>query len=186
MIPPLYLESSRLIIRPFKLSDASSLFHLVNSNKDLLEDYFPMTVEKNTSVNAKRIYIMERNHERNNGKALFAGIFLRDEKKLIGQMCAKDINHRVPKCEAGYFLDRNFHRKGLATEALNLFLNFCFSEMKMAKITLRIEPKNTSSKALAQKCGFTMIGVSKNDFRSANGRLMECELWELYEIRKGY
>jgi ribosomal-protein-serine acetyltransferase len=175
---PFKLESPLLLIRPYKLSDASSLFKLIDSNREMLGDYFPMSVEHNTSVMASRGYVLERNSDRKQGKSLFAGIFMPGGKQLIGQICAKDINWRVPKCEMGYFLDKDFLQKGIGSAAVKLFSDHCFKELKMAKITLRIEPQNLASKKLAAACGFEMIGVAKNDFRSSEGRLMECELWE--------
>jgi RimJ/RimL family protein N-acetyltransferase len=177
-IQPLRIESPRLFIRTYRISDAKNLFHLVDANKDLLSDYFPMTVENNTSVMAKRQYIIERNSERKSGKSLFAGIFLKGHEILIGQICAKDINWRVPKCEMGYFLDKNYFGKGFGLEASLLFSDYCFEKLNIEKITLKIEPKNIASKKLAEKCLFERIGISKNDFRSTDGRLMDCEIWE--------
>ncbi|MDQ3109614.1 MAG: GNAT family N-acetyltransferase [Bacteroidota bacterium] len=177
-LSPFKIESPLLILRNYKLSDAPSLFQLIDFNKNILKDYFPMSVENNTSVMASRKYILDRNSDRRNGKSLFAGIFTATTKQLVGQICVKEINWRVPKCEAGYFLDKNFHGKGLGEEALKLFSSYCFEELQMQKITLRIEPGNSASQKLAGKCGFEMIGVAKNDFRSSDGRLMECELWE--------
>ncbi|CAN5786114.1 GNAT family protein [soil metagenome] len=172
------VENLFLQLRNYKLSDAASLFRLVDSNKEILRDYFPVSVENNSSVMSSCKYILERNSDRKNGKSLFAGIFTADGKTLIGQICAKGINWRVPKCEAGYFLDKNFHGKGFGEAALKLFSSYCFENLSMQKITLRIEPKNAASNKLALKCGFEMIGIAKNDFRSSDGRLMDCELWE--------
>lgn len=177
-IVPVKLESPLLLIRNYSIKDAPALFELVKSNRDLLKDYFPMSAEQNTSVMNSRKYILQRHSDRKNGKSLFAGIFTPDGKTLIGQICAKDINFRVPKCEAGYYIDKNHQRKGLGKEALRLFTDHCFSKLGMVKITLRIEPENIASKKLAEKCGFEKIGVAKNDFRSSTGRLMDCELWE--------
>lgn len=176
-ISPVKIESPLIFIRSYKLGDAPALFRLIDTNREMLKDYFPMSVENTTSVMASRKYILERNSDRKNGESLFAGIFTSD-KKLIGQICAKEINTRVPKCEIGYFIDKDFLRRGIGTESVRLFSEHCFETLKMAKITLRIEPKNNASKKLAAKCGFEFIGVAKNDFRSADGRLMECELWE--------
>ncbi|CAN5355443.1 GNAT family protein [soil metagenome] len=177
-IPKINITSFQLLIRTYKLSDAPSLFQVVAANKDILADYFPLSVEQNTSVMNTRKYILQRNKDRNEGKSLFAGIFLKDQNILIGQICIKDINWRVPKCDMGYFLDKKYFQKGLGSEALLLFSDYCFQKLEFAKITLRIEPKNIASKKLAQKCGFELLGISKNDFRSSDGRLMECELWE--------
>jgi ribosomal-protein-serine acetyltransferase len=176
-IAPIKLESERLLIRNYSIKDAPALYELVKNNHDLLKDYFPMSVERNTSVMNSRKYILERHSDRKKEKSLFAGIFTH-EGKLIGQICAKDINWRVPKCEAGYFLDKNFQRKGLAKEALEVFTEHCTRKLGIVKITLRIEPQNAASKILAEKCGFKKIGLAKNDFRSSTGRLMDCELWE--------
>jgi RimJ/RimL family protein N-acetyltransferase len=176
-IAPIKLESDRLLIRNYSIKDAPALFELVKNNIDLLKDYFPMSVEQNTSIPNSRKYILQRHSDRKKEKSLFAGIFT-PEGRLIGQICAKDINWRVPKCEAGYFLDKNFHGKGLAKEAIELFTEHCFRKLGIIKITLRIEPQNTISKILAEKSGFKMIGLAKNDFRSSTGRLMDCELWE--------
>lgn len=181
-LPPFKLQSSLLLLRPYKITDASALFSLISSNRDILSDYFPMSVENNTSVMASRGYIHDRNRDRKSGKSLFAGIFTPDGKQLIGQICAKDINWRVPKCEMGYFLDKDFMQKGIGSAAVKLFSDYCFTELKMAKITLRIEPQNAASKKLAAACGFEMIGVAKNDFRSISGRLMECEMWEKIQL----
>jgi len=177
-IPPLKIESSHLFIRTYTLVDAKALYQLIDSNAQILADYFPMTVEKTSSVMFTRKYILDRNSDRKAEMSLFAGIFLKDEKKLIGQICAKDINWRVPKCELGYFLDQKHSGKGFGSEAVKLFSEFCFSELNFAKITLRIEPKNSASKRLAENCDFKFIGTAENDFRSTEGRLMDCELWE--------
>ncbi len=177
-IAPLKIESPRVLIRTYTIADASSLFKLIDSNKEILADYFPMTIESTSGIMATRKYILTRNSERKSGLSLFAGIFLKDGKTLIGQICAKDINQRVPKCEIGYFIDKSHFGKGFCSEATKLFSDYCFEKIGFAKITLRIEPKNTASKKVAEKSSYEFIGLAKNDFRSTKGRLMDCELWE--------
>src|SRR5665213_3667519 len=173
-ISPVKIESSRLLIRTYTLADAKALYQLIDSNAEILADYFPMTVEKTSSVMSTRKYILERNSDRKSGVSLFAGIFLKENKMLIGQICAKDINQRVPKCELGYFLDKKYYEKGFGSEAVKLFSDYCFEKIGFEKITLRIEPKNSASKRVAENCGFKYIGTAEKDFRSTEGRLMNC------------
>ncbi len=177
-ISPFRLETSRLIIRPSRLGDASALFRLIRANREALADYFPMTVSSTASVMATRAYLLRRTGERKAGTNLFAGIFLRESGQLIGQLQLKDINWRVPKGDAGYFIDSAHAGNGLGSEAMQAFTKYCFENPGMVKVSLRIEPKNMASKRVAEKCGFVCIGVMKNDFRGADGRLMDCELWE--------
>ncbi len=172
------LETSRLVIRTFTLSDAPALFRLVQANREALADYFPMTVSSTSSVMATRAYLLKRSSERKSGASLFAGIFSRGNGQLIGQVQLKDINQRVPKGDAGYFIDGAHAGNGLGAEAMQAFSNYCFEKLGMEKISLRIEPKNAGSKRVAEKCGFVCIGVAKKDFRGNDGRLMDCEVWE--------
>ena len=176
--PPLNTETPRLLLRNLKVSDASALFEIISLNKNSLKDYFPFTVQGNSSVMDARAFIRVRNREAKSGESFTAGIFLKENKQLLGLVSLKHINWRVPKCEMGYFIDKKQQGKGLCTEATNANCAYSFDVLKMAKISLRIEPVNIASKRIAEKCGFTFIGLAKNDFRSANDRLMDCEIWE--------
>jgi RimJ/RimL family protein N-acetyltransferase len=172
------VETPRLLIRTYTEQDALSLYNLVASEKNILHDYFPMTVESNTSVEASRKFIIARLEETRMGKSVFVGIFEKTSNTLIGQIAIKDINWRVPKCELGYFIASQKQGNGLASEALNAVAGFCFEKAGMVKLLLRIENSNAVSKRVAEKCSFTYSGTLRNDFRSSEGRLMDCEVWE--------
>ena len=96
----------------------------------------------------------------------------------MGQISVKEINWRVPKCELGYFIASASAGKGFATEAVTAITVYCFETLKMAKVMLRIENTNEPSLRVARACGYTLSGTLRNDFRSAGGRLMDCEVWE--------
>lgn len=177
-LPSVTIESPRLLIRGYETSDAPALFRMISNEKETLRDYFPFTVESVVSALSAREFIRIRQKETREGKSFFAGIFEKESGRLIGQITIRDINWRVPKCELGYFIIGEKRGMGFASESVNTIAAFCFDKAGMMKILLRIENINTGSIGVARKCGFSISGTLRNDFRSADGRLMDCEIWE--------
>ena len=177
-LPTVSIATSRLHLRPYTIDDAPALFRLISEEQDSLRDYFPLTVESNTTLMASRSFIRSRAAETRDGRSFFCGIFEKESGALIGQITVKDINWRVPKCELGYFIKSSLCGKGYASEAVTAICEFCFQKAGMVKLLLRIEDLNLASKKVAEKCGFSFRGTLQNDFRSVDGRLMDCEVWE--------
>ncbi len=98
-------------------------------------------------------------------------------------MVIKDIDFTVPKCELAYFIDEAFEGKGIATDATHWLVNFCFEELDMEKIILRINPANEGSKQVALKNGFSREGYMKNEYRNGYGELTDVEHYGLTRNR---
>lgn len=178
-LQPLHIETERLLIRAYTLSDARALYELVKRNHYALIGPMPLTLSSNTSVLQSRKFILARNTDRRAGQRMFSGIFLRETAQLIGQIAIIGIDERVPKCELGYLIDARQQRKGYASEAVLAMLHHGFNTLQMQKIGLRIEPQNAASNGVARKCGFTKTGYLRHEFRAHDGRLMDVEWWEL-------
>ena len=173
------LKTERLIIRPYRVNDAGQLFEFVKRNRERMVDYLPLTVQENYSGMASRQFIRKRKSEYQEAKSCFMGIFL-PGNKLAGQIALREINTRVPKCEMGYVIDADAAGKGYTTEALQAVCNWCFDNLQMQKVSLRIETINTASLKVAAAAGFQHTALLRNDFRAADGRLMDVELWEKF------
>lgn len=171
------LNTGRLLLRPYQSSDSRALFEFVMHNRERMLDYLPMTVAQNTSLLSTRRFIRERKNDYLNDKSCFLGIFL-PSGQLVGQIAIREINYRVPKCEMGYVIDDRQTGKGFATEALHTLSNWCFTELHMQKVSVRIETVNIASRKVAAAAGFTFTALLRNDFRTADNRLMDAELWE--------
>lgn len=81
----------------------------------------------------------------------------------------------------GYFIDSEFAGKGIATDVALLMSKWGFEKLKLEKITLRIWPQNHASIKVAQKLGAREVGLAKCDFRSLDGKVMDCLYYELYK-----
>jgi diamine N-acetyltransferase len=64
--------------------------------------------------------------------------------------------------------DSNDRRKGHASEALTLLINYCFELLNLNQLYCNIAVDNESSILLFKKHGFEITGVKKNWIRDGN------------------
>lgn len=87
------------------------------------------------------------------------GIFLRDV--LIGRIALTGIE-RGPfqNAHLGYFVDKAYQNKGIATQAVGKILEYGFCQIKLHRIDAAVMPNNVRSIKVLEKHGFRLIGVS--------------------------
>ena len=158
----------------FGKKDALAYFRLIMSNKDRLRRYFPKTMEAvQTAPDAFAVLHAKLDQWRN--KALYPfGIFMDDQ--LIGWISVKNIDWQVPKCELGYYLDEAATGQGIASQALDWLTRYCFIQLGMNKLFLRIGQDNPGSIRVAEKNGFTLEGTLKNEYITGDGETSRCAL----------
>lgn len=66
----------------------------------------------------------------------------------------------------GFYLAREYWGEGLATEAGRAFIDFGFSELKLARIVATVEVGNDASLRVLQKLGFRSLRLEKGESRS--------------------
>ena len=59
-------------------------------------------------------------------------------------------------CEFGYWLNKDYTKKGIMTRAVNKLTEEVFSELKMHCVIILAAHKNTASRAVAERCGFRL------------------------------
>lgn len=61
------------------------------------------------------------------------------------------------ECEVGYWIGKEYWGKGIATQALSLFLDL----VKTRPLYAHVARHNIASRRVLEKCGFELIGKSK-------------------------
>ncbi|HLO71144.1 MAG TPA: GNAT family protein [Flavipsychrobacter sp.] len=160
-----------ITIRPISMEDREHFHQLVQSNKERLLDFFPITIEKAATpevaeesiqmysllASKKELYVMTINNQEN----------------LIGLIFLKNIDTKTSKCEIAYFIDKNEEGKGITSMAVQQALDKAFNELGLNKVYCRVSPDNTASNKVAIKNGFELEGVLKKEFRIDNGNLID-------------
>lgn len=170
---PVQLHTSRLVLKPYLPSDTEDLFHMVRANEENITVAFPKLLAATRTLPGTEQYILLRQKELNEKQTYAFGIRLKENGLLAGHIVVKSIDRSVPKCELSYFIAKEQQRKGYVTEAVKCILGFCFDELHMRKVFLRIAPGNISSLLVAQKCGFRKEGLLKEEFRTGDDRLID-------------
>ncbi len=65
-------------------------------------------------------------------------------------------NYTENSCEVGVFILKKYRKKGFATDALKLIINYSFNSLKLDSIHCSIDKSNISSIKLFTNCGFRL------------------------------
>ena len=151
------LETERLILRPWKETDAEALYQYASDP----EVGPPAGWPPHTSVENSREII---------GKFLSApetyAVCLKDGKAIgsIGLKLkgATDMTDREDECELGYWIRQAFWGRGLIPEAAKRLIRHGFEELGMQKIWCGYYDGNTKSSRVQEKMGFQYHHTTEN------------------------
>ena len=96
------------------------------------------------------------------GLALHLMVVDAGTNSLLGSLGTVEMSFDEGTCELGYWLAPWARGRGVMTRAIGLFCGWIFAELPMEKIMAGIEPQNSPSRALIERCGFTLDGVMRS------------------------
>lgn len=79
----------------------------------------------------------------------------RSDSTLIGDMGIVFTSHANKQADLGCTLDKRYHGKGYAAEAMRAMLNYLFIDLDKHRIVASIDPRNAPSVRLVERLGFT-------------------------------
>lgn len=181
---PEVLETDRLVLRRYSVSDSGDLLALIDDNRNLLLENFPGLAQNIHFAEDTEGFIRQQSISYSDKTAFCYGIWKMYPEQLIGQLLVKNITWDVPAAELSYFIGKRFHRLGFATEAITAILNVAFKRLEFNRIFVRVIKKNAESILLAQKLGFEHEGLHRQEFRCGRGILHDVHYFSL--IRKSW
>ncbi len=96
------------------------------------------------------------------------------EKKTIGTIDIFDFDSYHNRAGIGILIaDNEYRRKGLATMALTVLIEYCFKTLLVHQLFCNILENNCESIELFRKLGFTEIGKKTDWIRTNEGYLSE-------------
>ncbi len=166
------IESPRLLLRRYQLSDASWLVDIFKQERERLRNDFPTRVALVTEADAEA-FLTHLLHEWRCRSALYFAVWDKLQRQYIGEVGVKDIVWSIPKGDVGYFVVRKAEGKGMATEAVGLLVEFAFDVLRMKKLQIRCATDNLRSRRVAERCGFIYEGLLRNDVVRPDGQLVD-------------
>jgi RimJ/RimL family protein N-acetyltransferase len=149
------VESPRLIFRPFKLSDAESMFAM-DSNPNV-HTYLWQKPAVHIDESIQLIEYLQRQYKEN--KIGRFATFLKETDEFIGWTGIKYINDHVENGQTnfydyGYRLNEKHWNKGYATEATQAWLQYGFDQMNIQTLNAYTHANNGASNHILGKAGF--------------------------------
>lgn len=147
------LETERLRLRPLMPTDESRIFDFMNH---------PEVTEFLLFFDHPLSQPMLHNWLRNVLAAspdycAYWGIIHKKDFRLIG-ILSLTFNTYHHKCELGYWMDKDYWKQGLMTEAAQRAIQYAFEELKLHRVELTHMVKNIGSQRVAEKVGFQLEG----------------------------
>ncbi len=149
----MYIESERLIIRPYTLNDIEDLYQII-SDKETMK-YF------NNVYNRERTrYWIEWsiNHYNNYGYS-FCAVILKENNKMIGNCGLTMQNINGTMCpEIGYHINKHYWRQGIGSEAAKMVRDWAFLNTPYNELYSYMSENNIPSSKVAIQNGMSLSG----------------------------
>ena len=99
--------------------------------------------------------------------------------KIVGAINMSQIFRKsFQNAYLGYSPGVKYTGSGFMTEAVRLILRFAFKDLKLHRVEANVQPHNTDSIAVLQRCGFTKEGFSPK-YLKISGKWCDHERWAI-------
>ncbi|TKC20134.1 GNAT family N-acetyltransferase [Robertmurraya kyonggiensis] len=161
------LQGKRINLRPLTLADAERLLDLQIINRVFFEQFSMIRTEDYYTIAKQRELIEEWEQSVERDEEYRFGVFL--DENLIGTInLFQVIRGSLQSAFIGYFLDQKHNGKGYMTEAVQLLVEYAFSELKLHRIEAGVMPHNIGSIRVLEKSGFHKEGIARKNVKINN------------------
>jgi len=107
-------------------------------------------------------------------KGMEYGFSIIHKGQVIGAVGLKVDQHRKYIGEIGYFVDREYWGRGIASAAVGLVERFAFDRLHIRRTEIVTLKTNAASQRVAEKCGYHKEGIQKGKLRFDGKYLDAC------------
>ena len=155
------IETERLVLRPFKKTDAQAMFSNWASDDEVTRY---LTWPTHNSVEVTNLLLADwTNHYSENNYYQWAIVLKDNGDEPIGGISVVETNEILGNVEIGYCIGRKWWNKGIVTEAFSDLIRFFFEEVGAEKVCARHDVDNPASGRVMQKCGLKFEGVIRRE-----------------------
>lgn len=153
-----FFETERLILRPWRVSDAEELYKYASDDRVGPIAGWPVhTSVENSREIIETVLSMDGTY----------AVILKETGLPVGSvglMVGKNSNQDIPDTEAeiGYWLGVPYWGQGLIPEAVRVLIQHAFEELKFDKLWCGYFAGNEKSHRVQEKCGFIYHHTTEN------------------------
>jgi RimJ/RimL family protein N-acetyltransferase len=157
---PLPIKTSRLVLRRFAPGDWKDLLELMSD-----EELFRYTEGRPLEEEEILRWLESDFHVKltTPNQMFYLAIELREPTKLIGYIGLMLADAPRLQARLSIYVNRGFQRKGLALEALDAVVGFCFEGIKLHRVSASSDSRNTAACRLFENVGLRREGEFLKD-----------------------
>lgn len=167
------MQFDHYIIRQLTMNDLDGYFELIDNNRKRLEDFFAGTVAITKTIAETKVHLEDIIAKAEKKNYFPFAVVDSLSGKIVASIQVKNIDWSIPKAELGYYIDAASEGKGIVSRATGIIINYCFKELKLAKLLIRTYEGNVSSIKVAEKNGFKLEGTIRQDYKTTSGKLVD-------------
>jgi len=159
MTASVQLVDEDIILRPFRLSDATQLYRAVQESLNELKPWMSWATDGYTEMTAREYITIAR--ARWEEHTFYAFAIARTEE-ILGACTLSSIHAIYHFCNLGYWVRSSCHGQGIAGRAAKLAARFAFEHLGLIRVEIVIGVGNHASIRVAEKIGAHDEGVLLN------------------------
>ncbi|WP_462280967.1 GNAT family N-acetyltransferase [Salinivirga cyanobacteriivorans] len=144
------LETNRLTIRPITPADKHAVYAY---RRDKVTNQFQGWIPE--TPDDVEVFIEKSAKQINEPETWFQLILIeKATDKIVGDIGIHFFGSENRQAEIGVTLNRNYQKKGYATESIKKVIDYLFNTLNKHRIITSIDPENASSIKLVERLGF--------------------------------
>ena len=169
------IETDRLILRPFDISDAQSMFQNWASDPDVVRflNYDVCETLEATQKHISQWFEYFNDLSPGSSWCLYA-VELKSDGELIGTIDFHEDNKEARTAEIGYQFGKAWWGKGYATEALRRVIRYCFEEVGLNRLWADHNSLNVASGKVLLKAGMLHEGTFRQCYMRKGQLVDKC------------
>ena len=158
LLPKIEIETERLLLRPFRMSDSEDCFGFLNDREDCYND---SGFEPFKEIDEEYFQLMQKFSQ----QPLRKMIVCKETGKVIGTVNIMEVSDRaVEAYEIGYCVSKAHQRKGYGYEAVKAVCDCLLNTLHTDMLIAGVIEKNMVSLHMLQKLGFSFEGRRTKGF----------------------
>jgi RimJ/RimL family protein N-acetyltransferase len=164
------LHEERIIVRPYRESDAQDLFDAINESREHIRPWLPFA-DRHQVIEETRDWINSTRARWVLREDLNMSIWEKASGRFLGGTGLHPRAWDIGYFEIGYWLRVSAEGHGYLTAALQLLVEYALTSLKAQRLEIRCDERNTRSAAVARRLGFIQEACLRHDSLSPDGSL---------------
>ncbi len=172
------LRGERVIVRPYRESDAQALQEAVAESRDHLRPWMPFA-DEHQSVEESRDWIIHQIARWLTREGMLVGMWDAATQRYLGGTGLHAHDWEIGYFEIGYWIRASAEGHGYVTEAVRLLTDYAFDALNASRVEIRCDEQNVRSAAIPRRLGYVEEGLLRNDSTTPEGELRNTLVFSL-------